>query len=310
MTRTRLFQSLALALLLLAPAMGARAKSMGKTIPPSTEPSGEAETPPSTESKPLAPWESLSMDEEPTTLQVRRGADAKPVPMVIVKRGHLAITEGDMVVGEHGKTLTDAISLENAIRNPQLKWPKVNGKVVVPYRIHSSLPSQARAALQQAIAEFNAKTCIRFVPLSTERNFVTVFNGQGCYSYVGNIQQGEQELSLGQGCEYKGTAVHEMMHALGFFHEQSRPDRDQYITVQFQNVQSGMASQFDICQDCTTQSIPYEYASIMHYGARAFSSNGQATMVPKQSGASIVEPYDKPGLTTLDVKKIHKLYGC
>ncbi|KFE71993.1 hypothetical protein [Hyalangium minutum] len=62
-----------MALLLLAPAMKSRAHpSMGKTIPPLTEPSGEAETPPSTESKPLAPWESLSMDEEPTTIQVRR----------------------------------------------------------------------------------------------------------------------------------------------------------------------------------------------------------------------------------------------
>ncbi|WP_224366996.1 M12 family metallopeptidase [Hyalangium versicolor] len=300
MTRTRLFHPLTLALLLLAPAMEARAqKSMGQTIPAPTE------------SKPLAPWERLSIDEKPTTVQVRRSADSKPVPMVIVKRGNLAITEGDMVVGEHGKTLTGVISMENAIRNPQMKWPMVNGKVVVPYEVAAGVPRQQVQALQAAVAEFSQKTCIQFVPrTSKDRNYVSVFQGDGCYSYVGCVQQGKQELSLGQGCEFKGTAVHELMHALGFYHEQSRPDRDQYITVNFQNVESGLEDQFDVCQDCTTQDIPYEYDSIMHYGAQAFTKNGKATMVPKKAGAKVVEPYDKPGLTALDVKKIHKLYGC
>lgn len=100
------------------------------------------------------------------------------------------------------------------------------------------------------------------------------------------------------------------MHALGFYHEQSRPDRDQYISINFQNVERGLEDQFDICQDCTTQDIPYEYESIMHYGAEAFTSNGRPTMVPKKPGARVIEPYDKPGLTALDVKKIHKLYSC
>ncbi|WP_187345325.1 M12 family metallopeptidase [Cystobacter ferrugineus] len=229
--------------------------------------------------------------------------------MTIVKRGDLAITEGDMVVGSYNQVMS-GYPRGAAARDPRLKWPKVNGKVTVAYRVHPSLPSQARAALQQAIAEYNAKTCVRFVPQTREQNFVTVFFGQGCYSYVGSIQQGEQELSLGQGCEFKGTAVHELMHALGFYHEQSRPDRDQYIAINFQNIERGMEDQFDICQDCTTQDIPYEYSSIMHYGAQAFTANGRDTMVPKQRGAMILEPYDKPGLTALDVKKIHKLYGC
>ncbi|WPB75312.1 M12 family metallopeptidase [Archangium violaceum] len=284
-------------------------KAMGKTVPVATAPEGEKEMPPDTGSKPLAPWQALSGDGEPTTIQaVRFGASSRS-PMNIVKRGNLAITEGDMVVGSYEQVM-NAMSKENAVRNPQLKWPKVNGKVVVPYRVHPSLPRQAQTALQQAIAEFNAKTCVRFIPQTREQDFVTVFSGQGCYSYVGVIHNGEQELSLGQGCEFKGTAVHELMHALGFYHEQSRPDRDQYITVNFQNVGRGMESQFDVCRDCTTQDIPYEYNSIMHYGAQAFTSNGRDTMVPKQRGAQIVEPYDKPGLTALDVKKIHKLYQC
>ncbi|XXF76262.1 M12 family metallopeptidase [Myxococcaceae bacterium GXIMD 01537] len=308
--RTRLLHPLALVLLVAIPAMESHAqKAMGKTVPTPTVPTEEKETPPAPESKPLALWEALSGDGPPTSIQAVRFGATKPSPMSIVKRGDLAIAEGDMVLGSYEQVM-NVFSKENAIRNPQLKWPKVNGKVVVPYNVDASLSREARAALQQAIDEYNAKTCVRFVPRAQEKNFVTVFNGQGCYSYVGSIQQGAQELSLGRGCEFKGTAVHELMHALGFYHEQSRPDRDQFITVNFQNVGRGMESQFDVCQDCTTQAIPYEYASIMHYGAQAFTNNGRDTMVPKQRGAQLVEPYDKPGLTALDVKKLHKLYGC
>ena len=46
-------------------------------------------------------------------------------------------------------------------------------------------------------------------------------------------QGGVQQISLGNGCWYTHTAAHEMMHALGFWHEQMRPDRDQYVEVNY-----------------------------------------------------------------------------
>jgi len=55
---------------------------------------------------------------------------------------------------------------------------------------------------------------------------------------VGRIR-GRQRLSLGNGCVYTGTIIHEFLHAIGFYHEQSRPDRDQYIRVIRKNIQGG-----------------------------------------------------------------------
>ena len=60
-----------------------------------------------------------------------------------------------------------------------------------------------------------------------------------CYSKFGMLG-GEQPISIGKGCEkHTGIIQHEIFHALGRVHEQSRPDRDQYVTINLQHVEPG-----------------------------------------------------------------------
>ena len=68
--------------------------------------------------------------------------------------------------------------------------------------------------------------------------FTVVCRSFRCWSYIGRIG-GRQKISIGGGCEWDGIVLHEMFHALGRWHEQSRPDRDNHVDIIEENIISG-----------------------------------------------------------------------
>ena len=133
--------------------------------------------------------------------------------------------------------------------------------------------------------------------------------GNGCASQVGK-GGGMQLVSLGVGCVYVGISQHELMHVVGFWHEQSRFDRDEYIRINWDNIEPGMEYNFDkySWNDIQNLDVAYDYGSVMHYGTHAFARGYGPTISPRNSSATIIG--QRHGLSPLDIEKINRLYEC
>ena len=87
----------------------------------------------------------------------------------------------------------------------------------------------------------------------------------GCWSEVGR-QGGFQIIQLSDiRCYTKAKITHEIYHSIGFYHEHTRYDRDQYVQVHENCIRSGLKNNFKIQQKAETYDIPYDGRSIMHY---------------------------------------------
>ena len=132
-----------------------------------------------------------------------------------------------------------------------------------------------------------------------------------CYSNVGRMGS-MQIVSLGLGCHFVGTVVHELGHVVGFFHEHQRSDRDKFIFIETDNVMPDSIDQFDKMNLLENRIlVPYDYYSVLHYGSSAFSKRpGLVTMKPKTPGVTLLEVYQKYGLSEADILSVNKLYKC
>ncbi|KAL2077089.1 hypothetical protein ACEWY4_026593 [Coilia grayii] len=128
-----------------------------------------------------------------------------------------------------------------------------------------------------------------------------------CFSSLGRTG-GRQELSLKRdGCVYHGIIQHELNHALGFYHEQTRSDRDQYVTINWEYIDPTTYHNFQK-QITNNLDTPYDYSSVMHYGRYAFTTQyGKETITPIPD--SRVEIGQRMGLSRTDIQRINKLYG-
>ncbi|KAL2093943.1 hypothetical protein ACEWY4_011255 [Coilia grayii] len=187
-------------------------------------------------------------------------------------------------------------------------WPKSSdGLVYVPYVIANQYTDRELSVIERGLQSFSSSTCIRFVRRSNQRDYIYIQSLNGCYSYVGRLGNGQTVSLSRQGCVYHNTVQHELLHALGFNHEQTRSDRDNHIRVLLENVISGMEHNFNKI-NTLNQGTPYDYNSVMQYHRYAFSKNNQPTMIPIPNAN--VEIGKATEMSYNDILRVKRLYQC
>jgi hypothetical protein len=216
--------------------------------------------------------------------------------------GDQAVFECDILLSPENLKEESAMHTEGTGRSKtSTRWPNK----LVYYSIDPSLPNQARVT--DAIAHWEANTPLRFVQRTTQRGYVVFKTGSGCSSNVG-FSGGVQYINLASTCT-TGNTIHEIGHTVGLWHEQSRVDRDTYVTINTANIISGYEADFQTYTDRGTDGFDYpsglDFGSIMLYGSYDFSKNGQPTMT-KKDGSTFVG--QRNGLSYTDINTIYYMY--
>ncbi|XP_049279460.1 hatching enzyme 1.2-like isoform X2 [Anopheles funestus] len=183
--------------------------------------------------------------------------------------------EGDIM--ERAPTQRNGVALSAF---PNARWPNA----VVPYVITGTFTAAQRSIIESGMAQIAGATCVRFVPRSSEALYVTIGNGEtGCWSYVGrSTRNTENQVNLqSPECVDIGTVVHELMHSIGFYHEFTRPDRDEYVSID----RTALAAEYQTASfyqdnyakmaatDVVLYGRAYDYGSVMHYSKYAAAAS-------------------------------------
>uniref|UniRef100_A0A5F8H493 Metalloendopeptidase n=1 Tax=Monodelphis domestica TaxID=13616 RepID=A0A5F8H493_MONDO len=145
---------------------------------------------------------------------------------------------------------------------------------VIPYVIGGNFTGSQRAIFKQAMRHWEKHTCVTFIERTDEESFIVFsYRTCGCCSYVGRRGGGPQAISIGKNCDKFGIVAHELGHVVGFWHEHTRPDRDQHVTIIRENIQQGQEYNFLKMEAGEVNSLgeTYDFDSIMHYARNTFS---------------------------------------
>ncbi|KAF2900237.1 hypothetical protein ILUMI_05946 [Ignelater luminosus] len=193
-------------------------------------------------------------------------------------------------------------------RDPILQWKDA----IIPIVFDTIYTEEQREWIMKSLMEITSRSCIKFIPpLKGERDYVFItHHKKGCSSYIGK-RGGLQILNLtpskpGTDCFQTSVIVHEFLHVLGFIHQQSVPNRDDYVHILYDNIKPGKKKDFE--KHVGSGKIlneEYDFLSIMHYSPYAKSKNGEKTIIPKNSSIVLKK---NTKLSKMDVEKINKAY--
>ncbi|XP_009666239.2 meprin A subunit alpha [Struthio camelus] len=224
------------------------------------------------------------------------GEIIKDIPDINLAAG-LDLFQGDILLPQNQR---------NALRSETYRW-----KFPIPYILGDNLDLNAKGVILEAFEMFRLKSCIDFKPYEGERTYIFFRKENGCWSMVGDQQTG-QNLSIGSGCDHKAIVEHELLHALGFYHEQSRMDRDDYVTIWWDEILTGMEHNFLKYDDSfiTDLNTPYDYESVMHYAPFSFNKNESIPTITAKIPAFDNIIGQRLDFSAIDLERLNRMYNC
>lgn len=215
------------------------------------------------------------------------------------RKNGLNFFQGDIVLSD--KQLEED-NLANKGGATLSRWP--SGKIY--YTVASNMGSINANKITNAVNEYNSKTNTQWIPRTNQSNYVEFIFGSSSgydgWAHIG-FRGGKQTVSLDQNISL-GSVIHEMGHSVGLYHEHCRKDRDQYVSIQWNNIQNGQAYNFDI-YNSGTDIGPFNINSVMMYWPDSYSKNGLPT-IKKANNTNFT--YNRTGFTTGDINTINSMY--
>ncbi|KAK7889384.1 hypothetical protein WMY93_024944 [Mugilogobius chulae] len=232
---------------------------------------------------------------------------------------HKDSNQTDSVNGTiHSKRNKRAISVLSSHRTrraatsrPERIWP--DG--IIPFVISGNFSGSQRAIFRQAMRHWEKYTCVTFIERTTEESYIVfTYRPCGCCSYVGRRGGGPQAISIGKNCDKFGIVVHELGHVVGFWHEHTRPDRDEHVSIIRDNIQPGQEYNFYKMEPGEVDSLgeTYDFGSIMHYARNTFSRGIFLDTILPRYDVNGVRPSigQRTKLSNGDIAQARKLYKC
>ncbi|HCA07917.1 M12 family metallopeptidase [Chryseobacterium sp.] len=207
--------------------------------------------------------------------------------------------QGDIVLTD--KQLTEDHSANKGGAS-FLRWPGAK----IYYTVAGNMGSINANKITTAVNEYNTKTNTQWIPRTNQTNYVEFIfgssSGSDGWAHIG-YQGGKQTISLDQYISV-GSVIHEMGHTVGLYHEHARKDRDQYVSIQWNNIQDGQAYNFNM-YNSGTDIGPFNINSVMMYWPNSYSKNGQPT-IKRANNTNFT--YNRTGFTTGDINTINTMY--
>jgi hypothetical protein len=239
-------------------------------------------------------------------IEQKNGGEKKLVADRLIKKFNdidgNAFFEGDILIGPsaivRNAQLPEAKGL--VIAGDQFRWPA--GKVKYLF-----VKDFLREKVELAVKHWEEHTPFKFseikqIDLTANTDYISFDDQGGCFSALGR-RRGPQTISLGAGCGV-GSAIHEIGHSLGLWHEQGRSDRDKFIKIVFEKIRPNALHNFDKHVDDGNDVGDYDFGSIMHYPSLAFSIDNEPTILTI-NGESIGQ---RNGLSKGDIETIKAIY--